>query len=80
MAKPLSLLIAALAILLVAAPAHAYIGPGAGITLIGSFIGLLVAVLAAIGAVLFWPVRRMIKRRKAAATATPQTDAAESKS
>jgi hypothetical protein len=80
MAKPLSLLFAALAILLVAPPAEAYIGPGAGITLIVSFIGLLVAVVAAIGAVLFWPLRRLMKRRRAAATTAPQTDAAESKS
>jgi hypothetical protein len=80
MAKSLSLLIAALAILLVAPPAEAYIGPGAGITLIGSFIGLLVAVFAALGAVLFWPLRRMMKRRKGAASATPPPDAAKSKS
>jgi membrane protein implicated in regulation of membrane protease activity len=80
MAKPLSLLIAALAILLIAPPAEAYIGPGAGITLIGSFIGLLVAVFAALGAVLFWPLRRMMRRRKAAASATPPPDAAKSKS
>jgi hypothetical protein len=39
-----------------------------------------VAVVAAIGAVLFWPLRRLMKRRRAAATTAPQTDAAESKS
>jgi hypothetical protein len=47
--------------------AHAYVGPGAGLTLIGSLIGLGAAVLAAIGAVLLWPFRRWLKRRKAGA-------------
>jgi hypothetical protein len=43
----------------------AYIGPGAGLTLIGSFIGLCLAVLAAFGAILAWPIRRLLKRRRA---------------
>ncbi|MDJ0652677.1 MAG: hypothetical protein QNJ40_00875 [Xanthomonadales bacterium] len=48
----------------VAAPAAAYIGPGAGISVIGSLLGLLATIVVAIGAILFWPVRRMLKRRK----------------
>jgi hypothetical protein len=46
-----------LAILFVlsAQPAEAYIGPGAGITMLGALWGVIVAVALALGAVLFWP-------------------------
>lgn len=42
--------------------AVAYIGPGAGLSLIGSLIGVIVAVLMALGILLFWPVRILIRR------------------
>jgi hypothetical protein len=42
--------------------AMAYVGPGAGLTLIGSLIGLLIAVLTALGIILFWPIRALIRR------------------
>lgn len=44
---------------------YAYIGPGAGVSLIGSFLGILVAVLIALFALIAWPIRRMLKARKA---------------
>ena len=50
--------------------AQAYVGPGAGITLIGALIGLVSAVLLALWAVLRWPFRRFMARRKAARTAS----------
>ena len=46
--------------------AHAYVGPGAGMTLIGSFLGLLAAVGLALWALLLWPIRRLLKRRRQA--------------
>lgn len=46
----------------VAMPAHAYIGPGAGISFIGSLFSTLMVFLVAIGAVLFWPVRYLWRR------------------
>jgi hypothetical protein len=49
-----------------AAPAQAYVGPGAGVTLIGALIGLVSAVFLALWAVLRWPIRRYLARRKAA--------------
>ena len=61
-----------LAVLLVlsAQPAAAYIGPGAGITMLGALWGVVVAVALALGAVLFWPIRVLLrKRRKPAAPA-----------
>ena len=46
--------------------AEAYVGPGAGITLIGAVIGLVSAIFLALFAVLRWPIRRYLARRKAA--------------
>lgn len=60
-------LLAILMLTLIAAPAMAYIGPGAGITVLGSLLGILGTIVVAIGAILFWPIRKMIKRRKSAA-------------
>lgn len=43
--------------------AMAYVGPGAGISLIGSTIGLLVALATALGFVVLWPLRTLLRRR-----------------
>jgi len=62
-------------LLAASADAHAYVGPGAGITLIGSFIGLVATVFCAVGAILAWPIRRLLKKRrerKAAEAAAPK--------
>lgn len=57
---------------LAADPLHAYVGPGAGISVLGSLLGILATILVAMGAIIFWPVRKLLKRRKAAAkTAEP---------
>ena len=45
-------------------PAAAYIGPGAGLSLLGAFWGLLVAVMAALGFVILWPIRRLFRRNR----------------
>jgi cytosine/uracil/thiamine/allantoin permease len=60
----------------VVGPAAAYVGPGAGLSLVGAFWGLLVAVGAALGFVIFWPLRRLFRRSRAkAAPATGETEA-----
>jgi len=53
-----------LALLAIQTPAFAYIGPGAGIPFIGSFIGFVVTVVLVISAILFWPIRKLLKRKK----------------
>lgn len=45
-------------------PAFAYIGPGAGITMLGALWGVIVAIALAIGAVLLWPIRALLRRRR----------------
>ena len=57
-------------LLLLPVPVLAYIGPGAGISVLGSLLGILGTIVIAIGAILFWPIRKMMKRRKAAAANT----------
>ena len=44
----------------------AYIGPGAGLGLIVSLLGLAAAVTGAIITCVAWPIRKMLKRRRQA--------------
>ncbi len=48
-----------------ASAALAYIGPGAGISVLGSLLSILATFFVAIGAIIFWPLRKWMKRRKA---------------
>lgn len=50
--------------LLVSSQVFAYIGPGAGIPIIGSLLGMVVTVVLVIAAILFWPIRKILKKRK----------------
>ena len=52
--------------LLAASPdaAHAYIGPGAGITVLGALWAVVVAIVLALAGLLAWPIRTMMRRRK----------------
>ena len=45
-------------------PAVAYVGLGAGLSLLGAFWGLLVAILAALTFVVAWPLRRLLRGRR----------------
>ena len=73
MALKAALILVAILIATYSNSAFAYVGPGAGLSLIGSVIGLLVAVAMALGVVLFWPIRQLIRRNRKAATETPAT-------
>ena len=54
----------ALSMLLLPALAHAYLGPGAGITAIGTVIALLGAILLAIIGFIWYPMKRMMKKNR----------------
>src|SRR6516162_1414960 len=55
------LLLIAIGLLLVPTPAHAYIGPGAGFTVAGSFFAVFAAVCSALLTVITWPVRLLVR-------------------
>lgn len=63
------------AALLVATPAAAYIGPGAGLGALGAIAGLLFGVIVAIGVVLLWPIRAVWRKLRGPA---PTAERAES--
>ena len=75
----------ALGLSLIATPAFAYIGPGAGITVLGALWGVVVAVVLALAAILLWQLRELLPRRRrstrpadASASAEPEADAPSS--
>lgn len=47
--------------------AWAYVGPGAGLTALGSLLALLAAVALAVIGFVWYPVKRLMRRRKAVA-------------
>ena len=65
MLKTITLNLLTLMLLILTSPAVAYVGPGAGISVLGSLLGILATIFVAIAAIIFWPVRKYIKRRKA---------------
>lgn len=55
------LLLATLLVLLIPSTAHAYVGPGAGFALAGSFMAVFAALLSACLGLLTWPVRLLFR-------------------
>ena len=64
---------AAIAGLLLPGLAAAYVGPGAGISMLGALWGLIVGVVMALGVILFWPIRMMIRKAKAKKAGAAET-------
>ena len=52
----------------------AYIGPGAGLGLMGALIGLMLAVLGALSFVVLWPLRMLFRKREATDASALATD------
>ncbi|HEX5766401.1 MAG TPA: hypothetical protein VFY27_12590 [Woeseiaceae bacterium] len=44
--------------------ADAYVGPGAGLSLLGALWALIVAIAAAVAFIVAWPIRRMRRRKR----------------
>ena len=55
-------LLFALILLAFSGSAFAYIGPGAGVSFLGSVWAVLVGIVLAVAAVLIWPIRYVIRR------------------
>jgi type VI protein secretion system component VasK len=58
-------------LLLYTASAEAYIGPGAGLSLVGALWALIVAVASAVAFIVLWPIRQAMKHRAARKKAVP---------
>jgi hypothetical protein len=59
-----------------AAPAAAYVGPGAGITMLGALWAVLAGILLVLAGILIWPIKALLRRRKRMAAGADQTDMA----
>lgn len=67
-----AMLLLAAALFLLPAPALAYIGPGAGLSAIGTVLALLAAVVLAVFGFVWYPVKRLVgKRQKSKTQAAP---------
>lgn len=67
--KRMSMLLAAAAIASLPVGAQAYVGPGAGLTAIGTMIAFAAAVVLALVGFIWYPMKRMMKRRSDARNA-----------
>jgi nitrate reductase gamma subunit len=56
----------AVAVGIVPLPAYAYVGPGAAVGVFSAAAGLVVAVFSAIGVILLWPIRVLLKKLRRA--------------
>ena len=54
----------ALSLVIMAEPALAYIGPGAGLGALGAVLGFVIAILVAMLIVLSWPIRLLLRKLK----------------
>jgi hypothetical protein len=65
-------LVALLAAIAIPETALAYVGPGAGLVLLGALLGVLAAIVLAIIGVLMWPIRAMLAWWRQAKKETPR--------
>ena len=57
------------------ATAHAYVGPGLGIGVIAAILSALLAVILAVAGFVWYPIKRMLKKKKQAGAAGNTGDA-----
>ena len=53
-----------LLVIFVQQPAMAYVGPGTGIAALGALLAIIAGVIAAIFGFLWYPIKRLLKKRK----------------
>lgn len=71
--------LATAAVALVSAPAGAYVGPGAGISALGAVVSFLAAVLLLIVGFVWYPVKRLLRRRRKAVSLSDDDRSNDSK-
>jgi membrane protein implicated in regulation of membrane protease activity len=77
------ILMVAVSILVIPETAAAYVGPGAGLSLLSALWALMLALFTAIIFVLAYPIRRLLRRRSTNQKASPRAggyDRAEARS
>jgi nitrate reductase gamma subunit len=72
-------LAAGLIVLLAPAVAYAYIGPGAGLTALGSLVALVGTVVLAVVGFVWFPIRRLMRARAARASGASENRTSEPK-
>ncbi len=60
------LICALLFVILIPQPAMAYVGPGTGIAALGALLAIIAGVIAAIFGFLWYPIKRLLRKRKKA--------------
>tara|TARA_Y100000816_G_C25669363_1_gene354909 strand:- start:221 stop:442 length:222 start_codon:yes stop_codon:yes gene_type:complete len=53
-----------ISLFLISLPSYAYIGPGMGSGVIAAIVGFFAAVLLGLWGILYYPIKRALKRRK----------------
>jgi hypothetical protein len=64
----------AASLLLITGPAHAYIGPGVGAGLIATVMGILTAIALAFVAIVWYPIKRLLRRSTPVSKVVKSTD------
>lgn len=71
---PKLILCTSLMAILLSSPAYAYIGPGAGAGTIAVVLGVIASFFLALFAILWYPLKRLIKKLKSSAKKAPEID------
>ena len=61
-----------LLVIFIQQPAMAYVGPGTGIAALGALLAIIVGVIAALFGFLWYPMKRLLKKRQQAASKANQ--------
>jgi predicted RND superfamily exporter protein len=63
-----------LSLFLISLPSFAYIGPGMGGGIIAAVIGFFAAIVLGLWAILYYPIKRALKRRREKKTSSKELD------